>query len=79
MVRGQENGATILLGLKDYKVGEVWGGVEKVVVKTVVKGRKRCPHCDSGRLYRHGMCKPREVLPTWSNSRRVYFELHCRC
>ena len=25
MARGQENGTTILLGLKDYKVGEVVG------------------------------------------------------
>lgn len=63
MARGQENGTTILLGLKDYKVREVWGG-GKVVVKTEVKGRKRCPHCGSGRLYRHGMCKPKEVLHT---------------
>ena len=37
MARGQENGTTILLGLKDYKVEEVWGGEEKVVVKTEAK------------------------------------------
>jgi hypothetical protein len=30
MAKGQENGITILLGLKDYRVGEVWGGEEKV-------------------------------------------------
>ena len=50
MAKGQDNGTTILLRLKDYKVGEVWGGEEKVVVKTEVKGRIRCPHCGSGRL-----------------------------
>jgi len=32
MAKGRENGTTILLGLKDYRVGEVWGGEEKVVV-----------------------------------------------
>ena len=78
MAKDQDNGTTILLGLKDYKVGEVWGGEEKVVVKTAVKGRKRCPHCGSGRLYGHGVCKPREILHTWSNGRRVYLELHRR-
>ena len=77
MAKSQEDGITILLGLKDYKVGEVVGGEEKVVVKTAVKGRgKKCPYCDLTRLYRHGMCKPREGLHTWSNGRRVYLELH---
>ncbi len=76
MTKGQENGTTILLGLKGYKVGEVRGGEKRVIVKTEVKGRKKCPHCGSGKLYRHGMCKPREVLHTWSNGRRVYLELH---
>jgi uncharacterized protein (DUF983 family) len=62
MARGQANGTTILLGLEGYKVGEVWGREEKVVVKTEVKGRMKCPHCGSGKLYGHGMCKPREIL-----------------
>jgi len=78
MARGQDNGTTILLGLKDYKVGEVWGGEEKVTVKTEVKGREKCPHCGSGRLYPHGQSKPREVLHTWSNGKKVYLELHRR-
>jgi transposase len=78
MSRGQDNGTTILLGLKDYKVREVWGGEEKIVVKTEVKGRIKCPHCGSGKLYGHGMCKPREILPTWSNGRRVYLEFYRR-
>ncbi len=34
MAKGQDNGATILLGFKDCKVEEVRGGEEKVVVKT---------------------------------------------
>ncbi len=63
MARCQDNGTTILLGLKDYKVGEVVGGEERVVVKTSAKGKeKRCPYCGSGKLYGHGVCKPREVL-----------------
>jgi len=71
MAEGQDNGTTILLGLKDYKVGEV--------VKTSPKGKeRRCPYCGSGKLYRHGVCKPREVLHTWSNGRRVYLELQRR-
>ena len=53
---GQDNGTTILLGLKDYKVGVV--GEYRVIVKTLAKGKgKRCPYCGSGRLYGHGVCK----------------------
>ncbi len=33
-----------------------------MLVKTEVKGREECPHCGSGKVYGHGMCKPREVL-----------------
>lgn len=58
--------------------GEVWGGEERVMVKTEVKERKKCPYCGSGKLYRHGMCKAREVLHSWSNGKRVYLELHRR-
>ena len=77
MAKSQEDGTRILLGLKDYKVGEVWGREEKLVVMTAVKGKERkCPYCGSARLYWHGMCKPREVLHTWSNGRGVYLELH---
>jgi len=48
-------------------------------VKTSPKGKeKRCPYCDSGKFYGHGACKPREVLHTWSNGRRVYLELQRR-
>ncbi|MCD6299570.1 MAG: transposase family protein [Dehalococcoidales bacterium] len=79
MARGQENGITILLGLKDYKVGEVVGGEDRVVVMTGVKGEKKCPYCGSATLYGHGVCKPREVLHTWSNGRKVYLELHHLC
>jgi len=49
MAKGKDNGITILLGLKDYKVGEVWEGEDRVIVKTQVKGREKCPHCGSAR------------------------------
>ena len=79
MARSQENGITILLGLKDYRVGEIWEGEEKVTVETEVKGIRKCPHYGSTKLYRHGVCKPREVLHTWSNGKKVYLELNlCR-
>ena len=78
MAKGQENGTKIVLGLIDYKVGEVWGWEDRVMVKTEVKGREECPHYDSDKVYGHGMCRPREVLHSWSNGKRIYLELHRR-
>jgi len=44
MAKSQENGTAILLGLKDYRVGEVWGGEDRVVVETAIKGKQnKCP------------------------------------
>jgi hypothetical protein len=40
MAKSQENGAAILLGLKDYKVEEIRGGEERVV-KTAVTGKEK--------------------------------------
>jgi transposase len=78
MAKSQANGITILLGLEDYRIGEIWGGREKVVVEIAAKGAEKCPHCGAGRLYSHGVIKPREVLHTWSNGKKVYLELHRR-
>jgi len=78
MAKGQDNAATILLGLKNYTVGEAWEREDKVIVRTEIKGKQKCPHCGSGKLYGHGMCKPREVLHTWSNGIRVYLRLQRR-
>ena len=78
MAKGRDNGTTILLGLEDYKVGEVWRGKDRVMVKAEVKRREECPHCGSVRLYGHSMCKPREVLHTWSNGKKLYLEFHRR-
>jgi transposase len=78
MAKSQENGTRIVLGLEGYKVGEVWRKEEKVTVEAEVKGGRKCPHCSSIKLYRHGVCKPREVLHAWSNGRKVYLKLHRR-
>ncbi len=47
-----------------------------VEVKSAM-GKINCPHCSSTRIYGHGWCKPRKVLHSWSNGKRVYLEL-CR-
>jgi len=79
VTRSQNNGTTILLGLEDYKVAEVWEWQGKGMVKTEAKEAEKCPRCGSSRLYRHGRCKPREILHTWSNGKKVfYLELHRR-
>ena len=79
MAKGQGNGTRILLGLEDYKVGEVCcGGDDRVIVRTEVKGGEKCPHCGSSRLYGHGKCESREILHTWSNGKKVYLEFHRR-
>jgi len=71
MAKSQEDGTTILLGLKDYKVEQVREDEDRVVVKVMLELReKKCPYCDLTRLYRHGKCKPGEVLQLWSNGRR---------
>jgi transposase len=64
--------------LENYRLGEVRREEDRVTVKAEVKGKEKCPYCGSGRLYRHGESKPRKVLHTWSNGRRVYLELHRR-
>jgi transposase len=55
MSKGQDNGTTILLGLKDYSMGEVVEREESIVVKIEVNGTIKCPHCGSVKLYRHGV------------------------
>jgi len=77
MAKSQENGTKILLGLKDYKVEEVREGENRIVIKVIVEIKKMiCPYCRSINLYRHGICKPGEILHSWSNGKRVYLELH---
>lgn len=76
MAKSQENGTTILLGLKGYEVGTVTEAEGKIVVE--VKAEERdpvCPYCSSVKLYRHGSGKRRQVLHSWSNGKKVYLQL----
>jgi len=79
MAKSQENGATILLGLKGYEVRTVTEGEGKIIVEVRAQQRKPvCPHCSSVKLYRHGSGKRRRVLHSWSNGKKVYLELCCQ-
>ena len=76
MAKSQEDGITIPLGLKDYKMEQVRQD-ECSVVKVMLELREnKCPYCELTRLYRYDKCKPREALHSWSNGRRAYIELH---
>jgi len=77
MAKSQENGITILLGLKGYQVGRVTEDDEgRVVEMRIGKGKASCPHCSSSRLYGHGRCRPRKVLHNWRNGKKIYLELY---
>lgn len=77
MAKSQDNSSKILLGLKDCEIGEVREDEDRVIVKVILKLEgMNCTYCGSLNLYRHGKCKPREVLHSWSNGRRIYLELH---
>jgi transposase len=76
MAKSQENGTTILLGLKGYEVVTVTESEGKIIVEASAQENKPvCPCCSSVKLYRHGLCKRRRVLHSWSNGKRVYLEL----
>ena len=76
MAKSREDGITTLLGLRNCKVRKVIGSKETAMVEVEIKGEGRCPFCGSTRLYRHGICEPRQVLHTWINGTRVYLRLH---
>jgi len=51
MVKSQEDGITILLELKDYKVEQVREHEDRIVVKVMLERReKKCPYCDLTRF-----------------------------
>lgn len=76
--RSQENGTTVLLGLKGYEVGAVAECEGKIMVEVETReSNPVCPYCSSVRLYRHGSGEKRRVLHSWSNGKKVYLEL-CR-
>ena len=79
MAKSQENGTTILLGLKGYEVGMVTENGGEIIVEARSRERKPvCPYCNSVKLYRHGWGKRRRVLHIWSNGKKVYLELSCQ-
>ena len=77
MAKSQEDGITILLGLKGHEVGRVSEDEEEIMVEVRVGlGGINCPRCGSIRLYRHGLCQRRKALHSWSGGKRVCLELH---
>jgi len=44
MARGQDNGITILLGVKDVKVGEVTEYEDRIVVKASMEKKEKNAH-----------------------------------
>jgi transposase len=79
MAKSQENGTTILLGLKGYEVGTVTEGEGKIIVEVRAQERKSaCPYCSSVRLYRHGSGKRRRVLHSRNNGQAVIPRSKCR-
>ena len=48
MARGQQDGITILLGLKGYRIGKVTEGEGEVTVEVKPEqGKLACSHCGS--------------------------------
>jgi transposase len=77
MAKSQENGTTILLGLKGHRVGGMRENGEGIVVEVRVReGDDSCPYCGSARLYKHGSCLPRKVLHSWTQGKKVYLKLY---
>ena len=69
MAKSQEDGITILLGLKGHEVGKVSENGEEIMVEVRVGLRGiNCPRCGSMRLYRHGLCQRGKVLHSWSGA-----------
>ena len=61
MAKSQEDGITILLGLKDYKVEQVREDEDRVVVKVMLERReKKCTYCDLTRFpkQKSRLCPP---------------------
>jgi transposase len=77
VAKSQQNGTTILLGLKGYQVGGAKEDSKGVTVRVRISEEGvGCPYCGGKRLCKHGACLPRGVLHSWSNGRKVYLELY---
>jgi len=55
--------------LKEIKVVKTPTRGDKIIVEVAINRRDKCPYYRSGRLYKHGKCKAREVLHTWINGK----------
>ncbi len=76
MAKSQDNGSTVLLGLKGYEVEQVRQGDNGIVVR-VMSAREKdpsCPRCGGSKLYRHGLSRTRRVLHSWSYGAKIYLE-----
>lgn len=77
MAKSQEDGITILPGLKGHEVGKVSEDEEEIMVTVSVRQEStNCPCCGSMRLYRHGSCQERKVLHSWRGGKRIYLAIH---
>ena len=76
MAKGQQDGITILLGIKGYEVGKVRERDEDFVVEIEsLPKREPCPCCGCTYVYSNGKGKIRKVLHSWSRGKNVYLEL----
>lgn len=76
MAKDQEDGISILSGLRGYQASKVTEGEGRVVVEVKSEQEKpACSHCGSTKLYRHSSGKRRRILHGWSNGKGVYLEL----
>lgn len=77
MAKSQEDGITILPGLKGHEAGKVSEDEEEIMVTVSVRQEStNCPCCGSMRLYRHGSCQERKVLHSWRGGKRIYLAIH---
>ena len=76
MAKSQENGTTILLGLKGYEVGKVSEEEKGIMVEVTTELKKpACPCCDSAKLYRHGRAKKGRYCMDGVRARRFTLSL----
>ncbi len=80
MANGHNNNITKMLGLKGFKISDTREEEDAFVIEVQVKPDKTavCLQCNSKDLYRHGKAKPRKVLHTLINGKKVYLEIHGR-
>jgi len=80
MANDHNNNITKILGLKGFKISDTREEEDAFVIEVQVKPDRTavCPECNSKDFYRHGKAKPRKVLHTLINGKKVYLEIHGR-